>query len=192
MESFHYKTRNMVRKAVKSVAHIEINNDAFSFLRETHNENMASIGGKAKSDKFFDFIKKHFKADSDYKIYIAKNADGVMMSALLLFYFNRTVEYFTPVIKHEFRDLQPLSALIYRSMSDACKAGYKYWNWGGTWKSQEGVYRFKSRWNTSDHPYYYYNKINNPEIYNCSPAQLLTDYPDFYVIPFNKLKSAGV
>ena len=27
--------------------------------------------------------------------------------------------------------------------------GFHYWNWGGTWQSQEGVYSFKNRWNVN-------------------------------------------
>ena len=58
-----------------------------------------------------------------------------------------------------YRSEQPLSVLIFRAMQDAIKEkGSKHWNWGGTWKSQHGVYRFKSRWGAHDNKYRYHIK----------------------------------
>lgn len=187
MDSFHYKVRNTIRKSSKETTSIKIINDCFNFLEETHNENMLAIGGKAKSSAFFELIPEIFEANKDYKIYVAINEKNEMMSALLLFYYNDTVEYFTPVIKQEYRNCQPLTALIYKAMIDSASLGFKWWNWGATWKSQEGVYLFKSRWNTKDIIYKYYIYLNNNDIYNSKPEELLKEYPDFFVIPFNKL-----
>lgn len=50
--------------------------------------------------------------------------DGRPVAALLLLYFNRTVEYFAPVIEHEYRSRQPLSFLIWQGMLDAVHRGY--------------------------------------------------------------------
>ena len=112
MESFHYKTRNMIRKAQKSDIGVYIDNNAFNFLETIHKENMESIGGKPKSSKFFELIKKHFEASLDYDIYIAKK-DGIYISAMLVFYYNNVVEYLNGGIgvehgflKMEFIDLK--------------------------------------------------------------------------------------
>lgn len=188
MESYHYKTRNMIRKAIKSDIEIIIDNEQLDFLKEIHYENMQAIGGKPKSIEFFNLISEHFNAGKDYNIFVALK-DKKPISALLLFYFNKTVEYFTPVIKVEYRSFQPLSLIIFNAMIDASRKKYKWWNWGGTWKTQEGVYRFKSRWNAKDYFYKYYNIINNKEIYNSSSEELLREYPNFYVLPFNKLNN---
>ena len=51
---------------------------------------MADIGGLAKNDRFFDTIPDYFEADKDYRIYIAQK-EGTPVAALLLFYFNHTV-----------------------------------------------------------------------------------------------------
>ena len=95
---------------------------------------------------------------------------------------------YTPVIVEEHREKQPLSLLIFEAMKDASKEGYKLWNWGGTWLTQDGVYRFKSRWGTKDINYYYYTKINSERIYHCSKEELLNEYNDVFVIPFSHLK----
>ena len=66
--------------------------------------------------------------------------------------------------------------------------GYEYWNWGGTWESQSGVYSFKNRWNTLNINYKYYINVNNKMVYNSSKEELLENYDGFYLLPFQKLK----
>lgn len=186
MESFHYKTRNMIRKAQKSDIRVHIDNNAFDFLEIIHKENMESIGGKPKSSKFFELIKKYFESNLDYDIYVA-NKDGIYISAMLVFYYNNVVEYFTPVVKVEYRSFQPLSLLIFQAMVDNSNKKFKWWNWGGTWLSQDGVYRFKSRFGAIDKEYKYFIKVNNQDIYNSTKEELLSEYENFYTIPFDRL-----
>ncbi|MES2131531.1 MAG: GNAT family N-acetyltransferase [Bacteroidota bacterium] len=189
MKTIHYKTRNLVRKAQKLDILIDdgAGNEYLDFLIDTHKENLAAIGGLAKPDHFFRLIPDHFTYGKDYKIYAAKK-DGQLIAAMLVFYFNKTVEYFTPVIKAEFRSSQPLSLLIFEGMKEAVADGYKWWNWGGTWASQGGVYHFKSQWGTQDKNYYYYTKILDESILKKTKEQLLDNYPYFFVVPFHILK----
>ena len=72
-------------------------------------------------------------------------------------------------------------------MKNASEKGFKFWNWGGTWLNQDGVYRFKSRWGTKDFPYYYYTTLKNKEVLNLSKEEILSKFPYFYVISFNEL-----
>ncbi|MBC7865488.1 MAG: GNAT family N-acetyltransferase [Bacteroidia bacterium] len=186
MKTIHYKTRNLVRKAQKLEINVGDGPDEtyLDFLIQTHQENLAAIGGIAKPEHFFRLIPSHFNYGSDYKIYVAKK-DGQVIAALLVFYFNKTVEYYTPVIKAEFRNSQPMSLLIFEAMKDAVANGFTWWNWGGTWATQGGVYHFKSQWGTQDKMYYYYTKITDSSILNRTKEQLLKEYPYFFVAPFN-------
>lgn len=186
MNLFHYKTRNMVRKSQKSDLVIKIDNSKLDFLYQVHLENMKAIGGKPKNGEFFRVFPSLYEANKDYRIYTALYK-GETISGLLLFYHNKTVEYYMPVIKTAYRDKQPMSLLIFQAMKDASVLGYKLWNWGGTWKTQEGVYRFKKRWGTYDEKYFYHTQINNKEIYESTPRELLSEYPDFFVLPFHHL-----
>ena len=183
MENFHYKTRNMIRKAEKCSVEVVVNNDAVAFLKDTHYENLAALGGMPKPAVFFDLFPRYFRADRDYRVYTARSG-GQIVAALLLFYFNRTVEYFMPVIKQEYRDQQPMSLLVYTAMCDAARNGYAWWNWGGTWHSQDGVYRFKSRWGTLDRPYAYHVQLNRVDLESRDKREILDAYPFFYVLPF--------
>jgi hypothetical protein len=189
MKIIHYKTRNLVRKAQKlEIAFSdEPGKEYLDFLIVTHKENLEAIGGISKPENFFRLIPEIFTYGSDYKIYHAKK-DGQLIAALLVFYYNKTVEYYTPVIKAEHRNSQPMSLLIFEAMKDAVVKGYNWWNWGGTWASQGGVYQFKSAWGTQDKMYYYYTKIFNDAILNKTKEQLLNGYPYFFVAPFNVLK----
>lgn len=186
MLSFHSKTRNMVRKAQKLGVTVDVRNNSIDFLASIHEENMSEIGGIPKSRNFFKKLSYYFRPVTDYRIYIAYLGNEAV-AALLLFFYNKTVEYYTPVIRKNYRDSQALSAIIFRAMCDASMEGYSWWNWGGTWLSQAGVYRFKSRWGTKDFPYKYLTTINNRELLQAQPSELLNDYPLFFTVPFQEL-----
>ena len=80
-----------------------------------------------------------YEAGLDYDIYVAY-MQGVKIAAMLVFYFNGTVEYYTPAIVSEYRNYQPLSLMIYIAMQDAMKKGMEKWNWGGTGLTQTSLY----------------------------------------------------
>lgn len=179
-----------IRKAIKSgvVIRQSISDEDFDFLAKTHQQNIQSIGGQSKTKLFFEYIKKIIPKEK-YSIYIAE-IEGKKVAALLVFYFNKTVEYFTPCSVFEYRKQQPASLLIFEAMKDAIEKNYKYWNWGGTWESQKGVYDFKKKWGANDMRYSYYTMLINKEILGLSSDQLLKLYPNFYVLPFNQLEKS--
>jgi hypothetical protein len=190
MDSLHQKTRNMVRKAEKQGISVSDKQwqGGINFLAETHADNMEQIGGMAKPIRFFELVESTFVYGTDYRIYTAWH-DNEPVAALLLFYFKDTVEYFTPVIVQQHRSNQPLSLLIHRAMSDAVDKGFRWWNWGGTWHTQEGVYQFKRSWRAIDMPYKYFTTVMDQKVLDQSKAELLNDYPFFYVVPFSILKT---
>jgi lipid II:glycine glycyltransferase (peptidoglycan interpeptide bridge formation enzyme) len=155
-------------------------------LEQLHRENITGKGGLCKSETFFDLIPKHFRPNEDYKIFTA-TLEGEIIAALLLFYFKNSVEYFTPAINEEVRQLQPLALIIYEAMVDAAKRGYTTWNWGGTWESQEGVFRFKKKWGSLSKNYRYFTQLNLTTLREKKASDLLADCPNFYVLPFSNL-----
>ncbi|WP_031434430.1 GNAT family N-acetyltransferase [Methylomarinum vadi] len=188
---YHQKTRNMIRKGIKSgftVSH-DSSIESIKALYFLHNENIQAIGGIAKPWDVFKAIKEVFSYNADYRIYTAKK-DGVIVSALLVFYFKGIVEYFTPATLESYRSQQPLSLLIYTAMRDAIvERGAMRWNWGGTWLTQKGVYQFKSRWGTTDYPYRYHVNLYQETkiIQGLSKEGLLENYQYFYTVPFSVL-----
>lgn len=189
MASFHQKTRNAIRKAQKGGLEVSWVNTTQSRedLIRLHTENMVAIGGTAKSSAIFAAIARTFDYDSDYRIYTASFQSGTI-AALLVFFYNRTAEYFTPATDANYRDHQPMSLLIFEAMQEAIRRGCQFWNWGGTWPTQDGVYHFKKRWGTIDRPYYYYVSISDERILKVNRDKILNEFPYFYVVPFNQLQ----
>jgi len=192
MDLLHSKTRNLVRKAEKSAItyYHDDSAETFDFLVTTHQQNMEAVGAPPKNDTLFNCVKELFNYDDDYRIYVAIR-NGVKIAALLLKYYAKTVDYFTPAIVSEYRSYQPLNFLILNAMSDASEHGYKYWNWGGTnLPGQEGVYHFKKRWGADECTYYYFTRTYGDieHLTTLDNETLLAEYPFFYVLPFSELK----
>jgi hypothetical protein len=183
MSLFHSKTRNMVRKGEKNNLRIELKDDdaSYEWLHLEHTKSITKLGGLPKPMSVFNALRSTFK--NDCQLYIGYIDDQPVCGVLILVYA-QTIEYFTPVVQEEFRESQALSYLIYKIMVDLVKVGYKQWNWGGTWISQEGVYRFKKRWGSTDYPYRYYSKIGLDK--NSLPAidQLKKDFPYYYLYKY--------
>ena len=188
LEVIDGSARRNIRKAQSEGVTVRIDNDAFAFLERAHRAGMNAIGGNAKSPDFFAKVPRHFKANRDYRIYVAEHR-GEPCAALLLFYFNRTIEYFTPATLETARTVQPMALVLLNAMLDGAADGYTRWNWGGTWISQENVFRFKQKWGADSGRYKYYVKLNGPGIKRCSQADLLGGYPGFYVVPFSALET---
>jgi len=177
-----------IRRAIKEGVDVTISNDeeALKFVHETHKENMLAIGGISKEWMFFNSI-KNTMPDGSWNVFMA-HLKGEPIAALLLFYFNRTVEYFTPVIQASQRATQALPLLIFEAMKNAMERGYSNWNWGGTWVSQKGVYEFKKRWGAHEYIYYYYTNVFEKDILYQKRGFFMKEYPGFYIVPFNELK----
>lgn len=189
LERIDGSARRNIKKAQSEGITVRVQNDAFEFLEKAHRAGMASIAGNAKSGDFFRKVPLYFEADRDYRIYVAER-EGNLCAALLLFYFNRTVEYYTPATLESERAAQPMALILLNAMLDGAAQGFARWNWGGTWLSQDGVGRFKQKWGATSNPYRYYTKINRPDIKKYAPKELIRSYPGFYVIPFSALETA--
>lgn len=76
-------------------------------------------------------------------------------------------------------------------MTDAIAAGFRQWNWGGSWVSHESLIRFKAKWGGQAKVYRYWTKVNRAEIRSSTPSELLREYAGFYVLPFSSLNPSG-
>lgn len=184
---FDSSARRNIRKARKDGVEVTIENDALEFLEATHVENMAAMGGNAKSSAFFSTLPKNLMPERDYLIYVARR-EGTPVSALLILRYGTVVEYFMPVTVGEHRNSQPMAAILIKAMCDAASQGYKWWNWGGTWPTQEGVYRFKKKWGAVESRYEYHICVRNRALLRQTKESLLSAYPGFYTVPFDRLE----
>lgn len=182
---FNSKKRNDLRKAMRSDFNIFIDNsdNAHFMLMKQHKENMEKIGVKGKQDDFFRILFKSLKSKQDYDIFIAKKSSDYA-AALLLLYHNDIVEYYTPVLTSKYRNLQPLSLIIYEAMRYNKTLGRVRWNWGGSGISLNSVYKFKKGWNSQDYEYSYFTKINEQKKLVWEKVHVTSEYEGFYLYPF--------
>ncbi len=182
--------RRNVKKAFREGVTVEVDHTQMGRLREMHQENMRSIGGLAKTDEFFTLVPEHFQPRQDYDVYLAK-WEGQIIAGLLVFYFNRTAEYFTPAVVGDNRTVQAMAPILATAMTDAARRGFQWWNWGGTWLTQEGVYRFKKKWGAIEQNYTYRTQLNDASILGWPQEKILKTFPNFYVVPFSALTKEG-
>lgn len=179
---FHQKTRNSVRKGLQSRLTFVEETDAYSltWLQVTHEASIRALGGQSKPLSVFEALTANFPLGDRARLWLAY-ADGEPVAGILFLVYQRTVEYFTPVVLPEFREPQALPALIFHCMCRFSAEGLALWNWGGTWRSQEGVYRFKQRWGAQHRVYRYFNRIFDPAITDQPPCAIRKVLPWLYV-----------
>jgi Acetyltransferase (GNAT) domain len=182
--------RRNVRKAGRAGIEIAVDASAWSDVHEIHRDNMSAIGGLAKSREFFEAVTRHLRAGEDFELWIARS-QGMTIAGLLVLHFGEVTEYFTPATRHEHRSDQPLALILVRAMIGAADRGSHLWNWGGTWSSQDGVYRFKRKWGAEDRSYRYFVRVNDSSVLEATPEELLECFPHFYVVPFSALRSGA-
>lgn len=195
LQKVHSKTRNQILKSIQTCQVYEsYTDDDWNFLKQTHKENMHAVGAPFK-EKEFDIIRNHFRKGVDYKLYVALTNDSKAerIAALLVEYYNQTVEYITPAIKVDYRPLCPMHLLIFSAMGDAAQKGFKHWNWGGTkMPAQGGVYHFKKRFGAVETEYKYYSRVYGYMPFDVTKKWLKDNYPYFYVIPYSLLEEEEV
>jgi hypothetical protein len=178
MDRYHSKTRNMVRKAQRQAYALHEDRGALGFLAEVHAENMAAIGLAAKSPAFFRSLPEHL--GEDWTVHVAA-LDGEPVAALLVLYFGDCAEYYTPVTRAEHRAGQPMSLLVHRAILTAAERGLRRFNFGGTGRGQEGVYRFKARFGATDRAYRYY--VSRHDGAPVPPPEAVAAFRGFYLYP---------
>ncbi len=190
MEAIDSSARRNVRKAQRAGVVASADAGRLGSVAAIHRQNIEALGGLAKEETFFEAVPRHFTAGADYDVYVALLDDAVV-AGLLLFYFNATVEYFTPAVDHDHRSDQPLALLLAEAMADAARRGCQRWNWGGTWVTQDGVFRFKRKWGAREGRYRYFVQLNDRALLDARPEELRARFGHFYVVPFSALRPQG-
>lgn len=175
-----------IKKAERLGTRVAIENDAIATLRDMHGESMKAIGAEAKSQAFFSALPRHFRAEVDYDIFVARTGDGPV-AALLVFYTAQSADYFMPAVPPAARTGQPLALILKTAMLHAVDRGGRRWNWGGSPASHTTLQRFKAKWGGKPHTYRFWTKVNDPGLLSATPARLRSGYPGFFVLPYDRL-----
>jgi hypothetical protein len=190
MDLIDASARRNVRKARRTGIVAAPDPRRLDVVASIHRANIEALGGLAKDESFFAAVPRHFTSGADYEVYVGLLGETVV-AGLLLFYFNGTVEYFTPAVDHEHRSEQPLAVVLAEAMAAAARRGCRRWNWGGTWTSQDGVFRFKRKWGAREGRYRYFVQVNDDALRDARPEELRARFGHFYVLPFSALRSTG-
>lgn len=183
MDALHVKTRNAIRKGQRLDQRIERRDDAaaWAWMQGVHERSIRGLGGVPKALAVFEALRSAFGADA--QLWVGA-VGGAPVSGVVVIRYRGTVEYFTPVVEEAHRDSQALSATIFEVMQRSAEDGATLWNWGGTWRSQEGVYRFKSRWGAEDLPYRYLNGVRAPALRAAPRGALAAAFPHCYLFRY--------
>ena len=179
--------RRNVAKADRCGVTVEVDNDAFGVLADFHRAGMEAIGGRVKTPAFFEAVPRCFRAGVDYDLYVARLGDEVV-ATLLVFFYGAVAEYYMPATAPESRSEQPMAAVLQRAMVDAMDRGFAWWNWGGSWVTQENLIRFKTKWGGQPREYRYWTQVNDDNLLSAQSHALLEGYPGFFVAPFSSLR----
>jgi hypothetical protein len=177
--------RRNIQKAQAAGVTVRESEDALPFLERTHRDNMAAIGGRAKPPAFFSELTT-LTYGRDWRLHVAEH-QGEPIAALLTFEAARTIEYVMPVVVEQARPLQPTAPILAAAMAGAAARGKTRWNWGGTWLTQDGVYRFKKKWGADERRYRYFITLREPSLWQRSAAELAAAYPWYFTVPFDQL-----
>ena len=189
-KNLEQRTRRSIRKSEKNDIKILIENINQIHMKkfyQLHVNTMKMKDGKYKPKNFFPAILKNFEPEKEYDIFIAMMGDKPI-AYLLVFYYKNFAEYYLPAYDPEFLSLQATSHLIWESMKKAQNKKIDYYNFGGTWKNQEELYRFKRGWAANDFNYKYFIFRDLDRIKEAGLKEILKKYEYFYVCPFNDIK----
>ncbi len=188
-KKFDKRVRWSIKKSEKNdIKIISGNNDKLHMKKfyELHVNSMKMKGGKSKPKNIFEIILKEFTASKDYDIFVAmKGAQSI--AYILVFYHKDYAEYYLPAYDPEFLSLQSTSQLIWESMKIAQNKKISNYNFGGTWKTQTDLYRFKKGWNAKDFDYRYFINRNLDEIRKIGIEKIVDKYEYFYICPFDEI-----
>jgi len=183
--------RRNVAKAQRCGTRVAVENDqrGLDELQSLHRRSMEAIGVQVKEPRFFAAVARIFRSGTDFDVYVARIEEEAV-AALLVFYCGRTVDYYVPAVDPEYRSEQPMAAILVQAMSDAAGRGFAHWNWGGSWPSNESLQRFKAKWGGVRCEYGYATTLNDRDVLDARPEDLLAAYPGFFVVPFSYLATA--
>ena len=184
---FEASARRNIQKARSEGVTVTESAAALPFLEATHRDNMAAIGGRAKPAAFFSRLSETMTYGRDWRVHVAEK-NGEPIAALLTFEAAATVEYVTPVVVESARTTQATAAILSEAMASAAARGFRRWNWGGTWLTQDGVYRFKKKWGADERRYHYRITLNDRTLLGRTASELTAAYPWYFTLPFGSLE----
>jgi FemAB-related protein (PEP-CTERM system-associated) len=138
------KTRNMVRKALKTDFEMRVGSTPTLFER-LHARNMRRLGTPNFPPRYFDRLIANFGAMADVReVWHA----GTMMAASVNILFKKDMHTYHAAADTQYNALGPNTFMYFDHLRWAGKNGFETFDFGRC-KRNTGVFEFKKHWNTS-------------------------------------------
>jgi CelD/BcsL family acetyltransferase involved in cellulose biosynthesis len=85
-----------------------------------------------------------------------------LLGGIFLLLYDRTVSFITAAWREEDQALRPSDALHWRAIQDACKEGFRWYDFGDVDLENEGLARYKRKWGAEAKMVYGYNYPLSP------------------------------
>ncbi len=159
------KQRAMVRKGIKAGLRTEITENVESFY-DIYSLSVRNHGTPVFSKKYFKLLKSVFKEKCEIRL-IYNNDTAV--STVMTFYFRDEVLPYYGGGTLEARKYKAFDFMYWDIMKDACKKGYKVFDYGRS-KKGTGSYSFKKNWGFTPEPLHYqYNLVGTDKMPDINP-----------------------
>jgi lipid II:glycine glycyltransferase (peptidoglycan interpeptide bridge formation enzyme) len=151
-----------IKKSQKSGINISISNDIDDIKKfyELNCRTKKDLGVPCHSWIYFNNMFRFLK---DYlRLYIVK-FDKEIIAGGIMEYYKNTVYYSYGAANPKFLKLYPYNAFIWKSIQDANRLGYRFYDFGRASHDNMGLIDFKKRWGTKEMKLYYsyYLTISN-------------------------------
>ncbi|VVB89750.1 FemAB family protein [uncultured archaeon] len=108
----------------------------------------------------WNFFKNLFEIMGDHVSLYVTRFNNEIIAGGIMEYFKDSVLYGYGAADPDYLEMHPYNAFIWNSIEDACKNGYRYYDFGRTSYDNSGLINFKKRWGTVEKKlnYSYYPK----------------------------------
>ena len=147
MKSFHESKRRGIKKALKEELQVVISKDysgVESFFN-LHLQTRKSKGIPVQPRSFFSEIYNCIiKKGNGFVILVKK--DNVEIASTLFMHFNSVLTYKYNASDSKYQHLRPNNLIVWHSLLEAIKLGFKYYDFGKSDLDNRGLRDFKSQW----------------------------------------------
>jgi FemAB-related protein (PEP-CTERM system-associated) len=161
------KTRNMIRKALRSPFITRHDVRDVAVMHDVHSRNMRRLGTPNFPPRYFRNLLRNFGPMADVREVIL---EGRPMAVSMNLYFNKEMHTYHAAADARFSALAPNMYMYFDHLRWASQNGYHTFDFGRS-KRGTGAFEFKTHWNTTMRPLpYEIVLVRRKELPNFSPA----------------------
>ena len=158
-----------------------------------HAKRHAEIGAEPLPRAYvFGALEHMVPRDKGRFFFVREVSSSEMISGGLYLHHGRVIDAVMPSMRSDRAALAPNYLLARHSMAWARARGLRFYNWQGS-PPEGGVHRFKAQWGSRDADYCFLTRVtgDSSPFLESSVEAIIEGYPWHYVLPFDRIGSAG-